>query len=122
MLAEAGHPTVLFDPFYEPNEAVWRDGYDFVVTTEVVEHLHSPRIDLQRVWRVLKPGGWLGIMTKRVFDATAFEQWHYKNDPTHVCFFAEETFTWLATHWQAELEIIGPDVVLLQKPGGSCGG
>ena len=116
MLAEAGYPTAIYDPIYEPNADVWRDQYSFVVASEVVEHLHQPLADLQRIWSVLKPAGWLGIMTKRLGHAAAFAEWHYKNDPTHVAFFAEATFIWLAAHWRAKLEVVGPDVVLLQKP------
>jgi 2-polyprenyl-3-methyl-5-hydroxy-6-metoxy-1,4-benzoquinol methylase len=115
MLAEAGFPTVIYDPFYAPGISVWQEQYDFVTATEVVEHLHRPMKDLQRVWDVLKPGGWLGIMTKRVLDVAAFARWHYKDDPTHVVFFAEATFHWLAGHWSAKVEIVGPDVVFLQK-------
>ena len=118
MLIEAGFPTSIYDPFYAPSERVWDERYDFVVASEVVEHLHQPGKELQRLWDVLVPGGWLGIMTKRVLDAAAFARWHYKNDPTHVAFFAEATFTWLATRWQAELTIADTDVVLLQKPVG----
>lgn len=115
MLAEAGFPTAIYDPFYAPDESVWSRTYGFITASEVVEHLHRPKPDLERLWHVLKPGGWLGIMTKRVRDAEPFSDWHYKNDPTHVAFFAEETFVWLAAHWSSRLEIAGPDVVLLQK-------
>lgn len=115
MLAEAGFPTAIYDPFYKPN-AVWDDDYDFVTASEVVEHLHRPMSDLDRIWSALKPGGCFGIMTKRVLDVTAFAKWHYKNDPTHVVFFSEETFIWLAQKWTAELEFVGDDVVFLQKP------
>lgn len=118
MLTEAGYPTAIYDPFYAPSTAVWHDRYDFVTASEVVEHLHRPMDELTRVWHVLRPGGWLGMMTKRVRDAAAFATWHYKNDPTHVSYFAESTFAWLATHWSAEVQIVGPDVVLLRKPGG----
>lgn len=116
MLGEAGYPTAIYDPFYEPNAAVWLDDYDFVTASEVVEHLHRPMSDLNRLWTVLKPGGCLGIMTKRVLDDAAFSTWHYKHDPTHVAFFSEATFAWLAQNWTAELQFVGADVVLMQKP------
>jgi SAM-dependent methyltransferase len=114
MLAEAGYPTAIYDPIYEPNAAVWDDEYDFITASEVVEHLHRPMLELQRLWTALKPGGWLGIMTKRVLNVTAFAKWHYKRDPTHVVFFSKETFIWLAHEWTAELQFIGDDVVFLQ--------
>ncbi len=116
MFAEAGFPTAIYDSFYAADRSVWDRRYDFVVASEVVEHLHRPLTELQRLWDVLRPAGWLGIMTKRVLDEAAFARWHYKADPTHVCFFASETFAWLASRWGAEWQAIGADVVLLRKP------
>ena len=54
-------------------------------------------------------------MTKLVRDRTAFARWHYKNDPSHVCFFSEGTWRWWALRHGAELEIIGADVILLNR-------
>ncbi|MEW4567873.1 class I SAM-dependent methyltransferase [Tautonia sp. JC769] len=119
MLREAGFPTRIYDPIYAPDSEAWQHSYDFITASEVVEHLRALRTDLERLWQVLKPGGWLGIMTKRVWGRQAFSTWHYKDDPTHVAFFAERTFVWLARHWSARLEVIGPDVVLLNKPAES---
>jgi 2-polyprenyl-3-methyl-5-hydroxy-6-metoxy-1,4-benzoquinol methylase len=89
--------------------------YDFITASEVVEHLHHPRFELERLWSALRPRGILGIMTKRVRDQHAFANWHYKNDPTHVIFFSEATFVWLSRYWSAELQVVGPDVVLFRK-------
>lgn len=115
MLTEAGFPTTIYDPFYAPDASVWMAAYDFITASEVVEHLHRPRFELDRLWSVLRPGGFLGIMTKRVHDQHAFATWHYKNDPTHVIFFSEATFGWLSRYWSAELQVIGPDVVLFRR-------
>ena len=115
MFEEAGHRMSLFDPFYAPNKDALSGQYDFITATEVVEHLHDPAADLARLWTLLKPGGWLGIMTKLALDRAAFSRWHYKNDPTHVCFFSRATMDWLANQWQAELWQIGKDVLLFKK-------
>jgi 2-polyprenyl-3-methyl-5-hydroxy-6-metoxy-1,4-benzoquinol methylase len=115
MLEEAGCTVALYDSFYRPDADVLREGYDFICATEVVEHLHRPGDVLTRLWSLLCPGGWLGIMTKLVLDAEAFSRWHYKNDPTHVCFFSEATWRWWADEHGAELELYGADVILLQK-------
>lgn len=115
MLEEAGHQVALYDSFYAPDTCVFERSYAFITASEVVEHLHHPYRELQRLWACLSPAGWLGIMTKRVRNQEAFARWHYKNDPTHVCFFSEATFHWLAQHWQANLMVVGADVVLFQK-------
>ncbi len=115
MLTSAGFPTAIFDPFYCANSQVWNHRYDFITASEVVEHLRRPQYELNRLWSLLRAGGIFGVMTKRVIDRQAFSNWHYKNDPTHVSFFCESTFRWLAKSWSADLQIIGPDVVLIHK-------
>ena len=113
---EASHRMAVYDPFYAQDPAVFDDKYDFITATEVVEHLHRPGEELDRLWAVLQPGGWLGIMTKMVIDREAFAAWHYKNDLTHVCFFCRQTFSWWAGTYGASLIFSGNDVVLLRKP------
>lgn len=115
MLIEAGHGVRLYDPFYANDRAALGERYDFITATEVVEHLRQPRLDLDRLWQCLKPGGVLGLMTKLSRDDAAFARWHYKADRCHICFFSAQTFVWLATHWQARLTLIAPDVILLHK-------
>lgn len=117
MLRESGFRVALYDSFFAPDAVVLDAQYDFVCATEVVEHLHHPGRELDRLWSLLRIGGWLGIMTKLVRDRQAFDGWHYKNDPTHVCFFSERTWQWWATRYAARLERIGADVVLLQRTG-----
>lgn len=123
MFEERGHRVSLFDSFYFPNFSVFEACYDFITATEVVEHLHRPGLEFSRLWSCLRPGGHFGIMTKRVIDKAAFSRWHYKNDPTHVCFFSESTFRWLASQWQAELEFPAADVAIFTKaePSTKCG-
>ena len=58
-------------------------------------------------------------MTKRVGQAEV-ANWHYKNDPTHVAFFSDDTLP-ARRHWAAELRMIGADVALL-KAGREVGG
>lgn len=116
MFEEAGHHQAIYDPFYASDPAPLSGRYGFITASEVVEHLHHPRRELDHLWSLLLPGGWLGLMTKRVLDRQAFARWHYKSDPTHVCFFSLETFRWLADLWGAELLVAGRDVVLLRKP------
>lgn len=115
LFEEAGHQMNLFDPFYAPEKYVLTEQYDFITASEVVEHFHDPAAEFVLLWSLLKPGGCLGIMTKLVLDRAAFSCWHYKNDPTHVCFFSIKTMDWLAWQWQAKLLHFGKDVFIFQK-------
>ncbi len=117
VLAGAGHSVALYDLFYFPDPRVLNARYDFICATEVVEHLHRPGAELDRLWQCLRPGGWLGVMTKLLRSREAFAGWHYKNDATHVCFFSEATWRWWADARGATLERVGADVMLLRKPG-----
>ena len=115
MFEERGHTVELFDHYYKPNEKVFSKTYDFVVLTEVIEHLSSAKFEIERILSLLKPGGWLGIMTKLSTGKESFPLWHYKNDPTHISFYSKDTFTWLANNYSLSIEFIGSDAIILQK-------
>ncbi len=116
MMSEAGYPTAVYDPYFSPDRTPLRRQYDFITCTEAIEHFYRPAREWQLLLTLLKPGGWLGLMTKLVRGPQAFAQWHYKNDPTHVSFFSQATFEFLAERDGLRLEFIGADVILLQKP------
>jgi hypothetical protein len=120
MFEAAGHTVALYDPYYAPDNSVLSETYDFITLSEVAEHLAQPGKELDNLWAGVAPGGWLGIMTKRVRDPQAFKTWHYITDPTHIAFFSEATFHWLTRRWSAmgtpaTLVIAGNDVVLIGK-------
>ncbi len=115
MLEEQGHNMKLYDIYYHPNRSVLECQYDFVTATEVIEHLYHPDEVWQQWLNLVKPGGWIGLMTKMVIDKEAFATWHYKNDVTHVVFFSRQTFEYLAERDKLQLEFVGNDVILLRK-------
>lgn len=115
MFRECGYSIEIYDKFFAPENAIFSKKYDFITATEVLEHLTHPAFELARLYRQLKNGGILGVMTKLVRNRQAFEKWHYKNDPTHICFFSKPTFEWLAHALTARIEFIGDDVVLIHK-------
>jgi hypothetical protein len=115
MFEAAGFSITLYDRFYDPDPAALERQYDFITAAEVVEHLHEPGRELDRLWSCLRPGGKLGIMTQPAAEPEAFARWHYQNDPTHVCFFSPATFSWMAVRWDAELTVADADVFLFHK-------
>lgn len=114
ILEEYGHKVELYDPFYANNPSVFDSTYDFICATEVVEHLRDPHQVFTTLFKLVKQGGWLGIMTKLVSDQNAFSNWHYIRDMTHICFYHRNTFIYLAHRFNAELTFIGQDVVLFR--------
>ena len=115
MFEEHGYPMAIYDPFYAPGRDVLNAHYDFITATEVLEHLSSPGEVMAQLYAMLNPGGYLGIMTKRVKDHAAFTRWHYIQDPTHVAFFSQETFYWWAAQYGVDVEFPGPDSVIMRK-------
>jgi len=116
IMNEQGVSVENYDVFYANKPELLKKAYDFITCTEVVEHLYHPHEVFSQLSAMLKSGGLLGIMTKRVINQEKFDNWHYKNDPTHVCFYSDETFEFIAEYWGFYLEVISSDTVILQKP------
>ncbi|WP_444916685.1 class I SAM-dependent methyltransferase [Microbulbifer sp. JMSA003] len=115
ILAESGHRVDLYDHFYMPARKALHRSYDFIVATEVIEHLVRPGEELENLWQRLRTGGVMALMTKLVISAERFANWHYIRDPTHICFFSVKTFEWLARSLGAELQFVHSDVIFLRK-------
>ncbi|MEX0601220.1 MAG: class I SAM-dependent methyltransferase, partial [Rhodothermales bacterium] len=117
MLEERGHPMAIYDPFFAPDERVFDRSYDFITCSETVEHFFRPREEFERLYGLLRPGGWLGVMTRFVTDRD-FETWWYVRDATHVCFYRTETMYWIEEQFDWTLHLPAPDVALFQRAGG----
>ncbi len=113
LMRQAGYEMDIYDIFYHHDPTVFHKTYDFITMTEVIEHLHHPMRELERLWKMLQPDGYLGIMT--AFRPEIFEGWYYKRDKTHIRFFTEKTFTYIAQTLDAKLDIVDKGVILLQK-------
>jgi len=116
MMEERGHSMSVFDPFFFPSRDCLDCRYDFVTCSETAEHFHNPREEFQKLSLLVKPGGWLAVMTSFQTDDALFARWHYRQDPTHVVFYRYATFEWLAADMGWVLDIPRKDVVLMQKP------
>ena len=115
MASEFGIKINNYDLFYANDNSVLQRHYDFITATEVIEHIYDAKSAFEVFDRLLKPKGFLALMTKRVQDVEAFSRWHYKNDPTHICFYLIATFEWLAERYGWRLEVVSNDVVFLTK-------
>ena len=87
-LTRLGHETDSYDVFFQKDETIWKKKFDFIVLSEVIEHLREPREEMERLSGLLNPEGLIFIKTKFAPETlTAFENWFYKRDITHVQFF-----------------------------------
>ncbi|MEL7049430.1 MAG: class I SAM-dependent methyltransferase, partial [Pseudomonadota bacterium] len=87
MLQEVGFRVSMHDPLFSPNPAVFEQTFDFITSTEVVEHLHDPYEVFSTFDKILRPGGLVAIMTSFQTDDARFEAWYYRQDPTHIVFY-----------------------------------
>lgn len=115
MLEAEGMEVAIYDPLYFPNRSVLGASYDFITCTEVVEHLHDPLTTFRHLEQMLRPGGWLGVMTCFQTDDARFANWHYRRDPSHVVFYRERTLGWLAKDLELEMEVPAKDVAFFHK-------
>lgn len=115
LLKREGFSCDVYDPFFFP--VIPEGSYDLVISTEVFEHLRDISAELHRIRKLIKPGGYLAVMTSLHDDVNDFENWWYKNDPTHVCFFGMHTFEWFAKEFAFEI-IYGDNknFVILKNP------
>ena len=118
VLSEAGHSMMLYDPFFFPNRFALEQTYDFITCTEAAEHFFDPAEEFDRFDAMLRPGGWLAVMTCFQTDDDRFAEWHYRKDPTHVVFYRAATFAVIAGQrgWTCDSPV--KDVVLIRK--GAC--
>ncbi len=99
MLKRHGYTLDRFDPYFCPDRSVFLNTYDFIVLCEVIEHFHHPDEEFHRLRRMLKGGGQLICKTNLLADATDFDKWYYKDDPTHVFFYREDTIDFIRTRF-----------------------
>lgn len=121
MMRERGHEMSLYDPFFFPDEEVLSRTYDFIACTETAEHFHCPADEFDRLHGLLRPGGWLGIMTSFQADDARFADWHYRKDPTHVVFYREETFRAIAAWRGWSCVFPAANIALMQRAPHSLG-
>jgi hypothetical protein len=116
MLRERGFRVDTYDPFFAPDPEPLGRTYDFVTCTETAEHFFCPGDEFRRLAGLLRPGGWLGVMTEWVPEDRPFGEWRYARDPTHACFYRPATLIWIAARHGWRLEIPRRGVALFARP------
>jgi len=113
MLNEKGFDMKLYDPFFWNDLSLLNNKYDFIISSEVVEHFHSPKKEFNLLKSLLNENGSLYIMTNMLDDNIDFKSWYYKNDETHVFFYHKDTFEWIKEFYSFKSLSIDDKVILL---------
>ena len=115
MLTERGYSLRTFDPLFDPNPVSLTRDYDAVTCTETLEHFRFPALEFDKLQGLLRPGGILAVMTLILQSGQDFASWWYREDPTHIAFYEEETLRWIAARWGWKIEILSPRLIMYSK-------
>jgi 2-polyprenyl-3-methyl-5-hydroxy-6-metoxy-1,4-benzoquinol methylase len=115
MLSDNGFDITLYDPFFHQNNDYINQQYDFICSCEVIEHFHQPNLEFEKLYQLLNENGKLFLMT-HIFDPNLdFDNWYYKNDPTHVFIYLKETFEYIKNKFQFKNLTIINRLIILEK-------
>ncbi len=115
MLEKNNYNIVQYDPFFTPNEKIFDTTYDYIVSCEVFEHFTNPKLEIDRLIRLLKPNGILLIMTLLYKNTIDFKTWYYKNDPTHIFMYRSETIEYIAKEKRLDILELTDRCIVLKK-------
>jgi cyclopropane fatty-acyl-phospholipid synthase-like methyltransferase len=115
MFQEEGYKMETFDLFFNNDEQTLKHKYDFIVSTETVEHFDNPMKEFVLLSKLLKSKGTLGIMTSILYRHIKFSDWYYILDPTHVGFYSPETFEYIGNLFKYTLYTPTDNVYIFTK-------
>ena len=90
---------------------------DYIVCSETAEHFYDPHKEFTLLSSLLKTGGTLAVMTFRPNEKTDWSKWWYRTDPTHVNFYKDATFTYMAQNYgfHPKPDFISDSVCIFEK-------
>lgn len=115
LFARHGIEVKNYDPHFAPHAELLKQNFDFVTCTEVFEHFYEPYKEMETLHRLLKPGGFLVLMTELRKDKDHFANWGYRTDNTHVVFLNHQSLHQICAAWNYELKSSDGRISLLRK-------
>lgn len=90
-----------YDPFFFPE--ISEKNFDFIFASECFEHFHNPTETIEHIVSLIKPGGYLSVMTNFHPEKKELSTWYYLKDHTHVVFYNKKTFEYIAEKYNAKI-------------------
>ena len=115
MMQEEGFTVEKYDPYFFSDPTPLQRKYDFITCTETVEHLRRPIEVFSLINSILAQSGQFGVMTGILDDRLEFGDWYYQRDPTHVAFYSQATFRWVANRFRWGVDFPARNVVIFTK-------
>lgn len=117
MFEQAGFRMAGYDLFFRADQSALERTYDFIVCSETAEHFRDPMREFTRLNQLLVPGGILGVMTGMPKSWSGLNEWHYRLDPTHICFYSAHSMLWIAEVFNWSCTFPHNNVTIFTKPG-----
>lgn len=97
LMNEYHFSVFIYDHIYHPDLSYQKKNYDMIISTEVIEHLKNPLHYFKHFHQLLKPNGYLSLMTLfHPKDQNLLFNWFYIRDITHVSFYTVKTIEKIA--------------------------
>ena len=106
--------VAVYDPFFADQPELLRQEWDLVVSTEVCEHFRKPADEFTHLKSLLAPKGILALMTQFHQGTEHFTDWWYARDLTHLVFYSEKSWQWIAAKYGFEILYVKTPVVILR--------
>lgn len=113
LMNRSGYQIEAYDPYFSKIELAKE--YDFITSSEVVEHFYNPRLEFDNLISRLKTQGILGIMTSILYEDIDFEKWYYRHDNTHVSFYTPKSLEFLEDHYNLKRLYLNENIVIWEK-------
>ncbi len=115
LLVNNEYDIVAYDPYFCSDKKLLEKRYDYIVCCEVMEHFYNPAKEFGLLKSLLLPNGTLYCKTKLYNPTINFTTWWYKNDPTHVFFYSNNTLLWIKNQYKFESVTINDAIITFKN-------
>lgn len=115
VLKENSYEMFGYDLFYKDDRELLDKKYDFITSSETIEHFQNPKKEFELFDKLLNKNGALYLMTLIYDEKIDFEKWYYKDDPTHIFLFQKETFEYIKNKFSYKKLVIEDRLIKLYK-------
>ncbi|MCF8217836.1 MAG: class I SAM-dependent methyltransferase [Bacteroidales bacterium] len=118
-LRENGYNVKLYDPYFYPDKDNLENNYDYIFSCEVFEHFNDPKSEINKLISILKPEGYLIIMTHLYNEKIPFAKWYYRNDDTHVFIYTLKTIKYIEKTFDLRVEKVDKKLIIFKHSAAS---
>lgn len=103
LMRKRNYDVTIYDPYYFSDKLFKDNKYDVITSTEVFEHFVNPLGEIEMLVGLLNKEGILAIMTQFSKQDDHFLNWWYRRDETHISFYNEKTFMYIAEKFNLKI-------------------